>query len=516
MNKEKPMRDMALFALGFGCLWYAGLAPMADVSLLAPWVSLGLRLVQGVVLAVLGISMVKGRGSSLWRLLPAACILLFCLVVFSMGGRTSGILSQFLDRLFFGTLFFYWLSVSLSSSRPLPDWAVPLGFFLGSLLSVGGFLAVPFFSVEWREGFEALSLAALVLYEWTGKKDIGVPASVERTSRFSPRMPLRSWILRYAVLLLGAVAFSFVFGTMTDLHGWMGKSHGALLVQVANAVAALAVAVIFAVFRKPFRPDAAIALVVPLFAAALLGLSAENNEDMLPRLIIMVGYLVYMMVGWVFILREQRALGVDGTLTLSLLCAAMLVFGQIGRTVAQAVLAQGDMSQPELSSLSLVLFWAMIIVAIGAYWLARTKAVDRDLALVEQERAALSGSGRALVGDHDGVGETVADGSDALVSKAELRGTDSEDETLVVVDRLSLQASALQSRIGLSARETEVVAEFARGRSAAVIAERLYVSPNTVKTHLRRIYEKAGIHSRQELLDLLEDAESSQRSSEES
>lgn len=57
---------------------------------------------------------------------------------------------------------------------------------------------------------------------------------------------------------------------------------------------------------------------------------------------------------------------------------------------------------------------------------------------------------------------------------------------------------------GLTQREAEVLLLFAQGRSASWIADDLYLSPNTVRTHLRSVYTKLGIHSRQELLDLVE------------
>ena len=56
---------------------------------------------------------------------------------------------------------------------------------------------------------------------------------------------------------------------------------------------------------------------------------------------------------------------------------------------------------------------------------------------------------------------------------------------------------------GLTERETEILALYAGGRSAVRIAEELFLSNYTVKTHLRRCYAKLGIHSRQELLDLV-------------
>ncbi|MEM7201500.1 MAG: helix-turn-helix transcriptional regulator [Planctomycetota bacterium] len=53
---------------------------------------------------------------------------------------------------------------------------------------------------------------------------------------------------------------------------------------------------------------------------------------------------------------------------------------------------------------------------------------------------------------------------------------------------------------GLSAREAEVADWVARGLSNKDIAAALHISPNTVKTHLRTIFEKAGIRSRFELI----------------
>lgn len=43
-----------------------------------------------------------------------------------------------------------------------------------------------------------------------------------------------------------------------------------------------------------------------------------------------------------------------------------------------------------------------------------------------------------------------------------------------------------------------------RGRSVPHIAERLYLSRGTVKTHISRIYQKLGVGSRQEMIDCIE------------
>lgn len=58
---------------------------------------------------------------------------------------------------------------------------------------------------------------------------------------------------------------------------------------------------------------------------------------------------------------------------------------------------------------------------------------------------------------------------------------------------------------GVSPRELEVLFFTAKGRSTEWIAEKLFVSQSTVKTHAYRIYQKLGVHSQQELMNLVEE-----------
>lgn len=57
-----------------------------------------------------------------------------------------------------------------------------------------------------------------------------------------------------------------------------------------------------------------------------------------------------------------------------------------------------------------------------------------------------------------------------------------------------------QAALGLSERELEVLHELAAGRSNKEIAARLHVSPNTVKTHVARLFEKLGARRRTEAI----------------
>lgn len=66
---------------------------------------------------------------------------------------------------------------------------------------------------------------------------------------------------------------------------------------------------------------------------------------------------------------------------------------------------------------------------------------------------------------------------------------------------------ALSERYALSTCESEILPLLARGREARHIADKLRLSPETVHARCKRIYEKTGVHAKEELLDLIEEFE---------
>lgn len=57
----------------------------------------------------------------------------------------------------------------------------------------------------------------------------------------------------------------------------------------------------------------------------------------------------------------------------------------------------------------------------------------------------------------------------------------------------------------LSRREADVMSLLVRGRDVPYIAEELVISKNTVRTHKKNIFSKTGVHSSQELIDLVDE-----------
>ena len=66
----------------------------------------------------------------------------------------------------------------------------------------------------------------------------------------------------------------------------------------------------------------------------------------------------------------------------------------------------------------------------------------------------------------------------------------------------ALRLDSFAQTLGLTPREAEVCRYLVQGRSLPFIAEQLYVTAGTVKTHAIHIYRKAGVTSKQELISL--------------
>jgi DNA-binding NarL/FixJ family response regulator len=68
------------------------------------------------------------------------------------------------------------------------------------------------------------------------------------------------------------------------------------------------------------------------------------------------------------------------------------------------------------------------------------------------------------------------------------------------LDRFARQEAAQREISGiLTPREVEIARSIGTGKSNKEIADALFISEGTVKTHLHRIYEKLHLHGRLEL-----------------
>lgn len=70
--------------------------------------------------------------------------------------------------------------------------------------------------------------------------------------------------------------------------------------------------------------------------------------------------------------------------------------------------------------------------------------------------------------------------------------------------QFKLRCRLVAEQHGLSARESEVFFLLAKGKDAQSIADELFISFNTARTHIRHVYAKLDVHSKHELIELVD------------
>lgn len=97
-------------------------------------------------------------------------------------------------------------------------------------------------------------------------------------------------------------------------------------------------------------------------------------------------------------------------------------------------------------------------------------------------------------------GVTLLPDQQALFAKAR-REKENDQEVQDVAARCTKVAETYK----LSPRETEIFGYLGRGHGIVFIAETLVISESTVRTHVKNIYKKIGVSSREELLQLVDE-----------
>lgn len=185
------------------------------------------------------------------------------------------------------------------------------------------------------------------------------------------------------------------------------------------------------------------------------------------------GFWCFRAITWVFCLLISHALAISSLRAIAILDAtfalAVVVSGRVNNTLAEAM----KMGTAEMTTVSLVAVFVCMLIAM----------------------VVLNGLGIRKVLDSHQPGASPQSPSTPEIPLT----TESENSEDPV--------QALFDRCGLSPREQEVATLLARGRSLPFIQEELYISAGTAQTHARHIYKKMGVHSRQELINLVEHPE---------
>ena len=448
-------------------LWALYLARRPQACAHAPWAS---ALVTTVSIALLGFA----AGSAPWTL--------------GALGVTSGVASAMLDVRWLQTL--GGLTPERSGRAVCASICIAvLGYlaftFVGRLTPVLCLVLLAVLPLASAGALEACCRAGEGLLK---------PVQVQRARRDARQI---AGSLLWSVL--GSLAFFFVLGCVQGIaaaRADFNSLHALLL-----ACEFVAVALMYVALRRRRRIEVShlYALVMVLVSAGFLALpvvmQSQTQAGLLAATVLVnVGTMIIDVVVMCAITHAAFEWRTSGA-----------IVGGMARGVTVGVMALGHIAGNALAdslwsgSVDVIMFVIVItylLILCCSLYLSHVRGMKTSdellygtAAVSDAPAAQAEGTSAAPTGE----GKGAADTSDAPATEQE-PAPDPYDRRI--------EAVALAHH--LSRRETDVFALIARGRSVPFIAEALVISENTVRSHARRIYDKLGVHSKQELLNMVE------------
>lgn len=265
-----------------------------------------------------------------------------------------------------------------------------------------------------------------------------------------------------SMMLLAAVALVMTgFGYLQHLVSFSpvagnGATSG-ILVQVARGITALLVFAIIVLLQRKASTVYRVGLLAMIAGFMMMAFLFGTNLFWVSGAIIISGYTILDLLIWVAFSQIAFAQSRDPLKTITLMRLLAVLCYVVGAVTGIVLVGNDKIAHGNVAAETTVVGYLVVIATV--------------LLLSSEDMWMLFGRSRP--------GEPSAD------------------------DRASQQArlDAWFDLIGLTSREREIAALMAYGRTQPWIAERLNISENTVGTHVRHIYQKAGVHDRQQFID---------------
>jgi DNA-binding CsgD family transcriptional regulator len=285
--------------------------------------------------------------------------------------------------------------------------------------------------------------------------------------RISPKTTIEQMFARFRRVAISVGVFTLTFGFILQLDIINGLEYAQTVVSgLANfGVALLGIIVILAFNQRQLNSDFITPIAAVLLATILLYRFLDNSNDYLSGAMTTTFIMFYGVLIWLILIPEAHERKLSAFFLLGLVLGIDRICILSGRYLA------GQLS-PLIGADSSAAFtgaiWLLTILLAYIFYSHRRSAKIEALAETEQ------------------------------LEELELQVIqDSQQHEDCLIE-------TLRDKYSLSKREAEIICDFRSGRSARRIAEAQVLSEHTVKTHIRRVYGKMNIHSKQQLIDLFE------------
>lgn len=471
-DKTRILALAAVATLGFGLLQGARLLDLNTGPYSpSPYALVGL-VADGLTFLVVAVLSYVGRIDRAKPLFVTAVVVSSIYAVLVASGNTNDIAliaMQVTAGMGWSLSILCWMEVFTSYRPRLSLPLIAVAYLIDTLLP-------PLTSSLFPGGRSIMLLASFVLSTvallWCLRNNAFVAQQMKES--VAPATSMAEALSRTKRAVAGTFAFSLICGFVIelDIHNNLQYAQTDLtgLFGIIAAVAMLAVLLV----AKPRKAN--IDYITPITALCLVTILLYRSLNVADGHVagsLMTAFLIsFYVLLWLMFISEANERKLPAFFLLGLALGVARLSVALGRFAAQTLLEQTGVD-PQLA-------------LVGSVW------------LLVATLALMFCSYLRYASKRDAAGDAGAPEEAAGAPLAHL----SAGDALV----------QMKSTYELTNREFEVIEEFAAGRSARAIAERFTLSEHTVKTHLRHAYAKMDVHSRQELLDLIEETSAAKKS----
>lgn len=276
--------------------------------------------------------------------------------------------------------------------------------------------------------------------------------------------------------IFGTSVFAFLTGVMPWISGQYDGSVDAMraLSFASSALMLLLLAIPVVVFKQNVRIENAFKLILPIVATGFLLLPIIwNGFGGIVNAFVGAGSYAAGLVLWCLAADSARKHQLSAFTTFCLALGVTTLANALGKAFGYfggRALTEGDIS---ITAISLVSLYLLSMIALFLFKRQKPKGITKVERIIEKE----------------------------VITEAP---ADEHDEVRAATCR------ALAAQHDLTDREADALMLLSQGQSVASIAHQLGISENTAKTHIKKIYRKLGVHSKQDVIDLCRERVGSQ------
>lgn len=287
---------------------------------------------------------------------------------------------------------------------------------------------------------------------------------------------------------LGLLVFAFVMGARKTY-----VFDTVYIEMISDLVAAILVLPLVLVkMERPLMP-LIYDVILPIFAAALLTLyafPAAVDSSWLATMGTYIFYSALVVLALACLCAMAHAREFSPTLIWSMTAVCFAALSLVGILTGTLDAFEEDDGDSIMQVVNTVYFAIVLIVPILQAWMRKKDESGKDIQSIESLESI-----------------EIAESAEACLDAPTAQEAEAPATKPAANSDLRDRCDHVAERCGLSPRETEVLAYLGRGHGVAFVAESLVVSESTVRTHVKNIYRKLGVSSREELLEFIDSEE---------